>query len=212
MHRLFLVRHAPTAATRAARFSADEPLDVRGRRQARALGPILGRPTRVLAAPTLCARQTAQEAGLSAEVEEALAECDFGAWPGRTIEEVYAADPEGFRAWREDPEATPHGGESLAALIDRVAAFLERARAVEGTTVAITHGGPVKAAVMAALASPVWSFWSIDVAPASVTELHADGQGWRLVRTNWTVRSCRQWRQRGLDAAPSMAPASGRPR
>ena len=50
-----------------------------------------------------------------------------------------------------DPDAAPHGGESLTALLARVAAWLDEQAALDGTAVAVTHGGVVKAAVVHAL-------------------------------------------------------------
>ena len=50
--------------------------------------------------------------------------------------------------------------------------------------VAITHGGVVKAAVVHALGAPIAAFWQIDVAPLSITELHAHGGRWTLSRAN----------------------------
>ena len=64
-----------------------------------------------------------------------------------------------------DPDAAPHGGESLTALLARVRAWLEEQAALDGTAIAITHGGVVKAAVVAALDAPPSAFWRIDVSP-----------------------------------------------
>ena len=95
VRRLLLVRHAPTAATRAARLP--------GRRAARrarprgraALAGALPRRRRCCRSPSLRCRQTAAAAaGLTVDaVEPALAECDFGAWAGRTLDELVAERP-----------------------------------------------------------------------------------------------------------------------
>jgi broad specificity phosphatase PhoE len=190
MEQLLLVRHAATPGTRRAVFPADEALDAAGLEEARLLAELLPSPDRVVTSPALRARQTAEAAGLDPVVEEDLAECDFGSWAGMSLDEVSRVDPEGLRAWRQDPCARPHGGESLAQLLARVERFLERARGWQGTTVAVTHGGPVRGAILACLGVPAAAFWRMDVAPASLTELHAAGEGWRLVRANWTVARC----------------------
>jgi broad specificity phosphatase PhoE len=60
-----------------------------------------------------------------------------------------------------------------------------RAAGLGGTTIAFTHGGLIKAALLEVLELPAAGLWRLDAAPASVTELrHAGGQ-WRLTRLNW---------------------------
>jgi broad specificity phosphatase PhoE len=183
--RLLLVRHAATAVTRAAGFPADEPLDERGRAEAAALAGALPARAAWLSSPALRCRETAAAAGVPApRVVEALAECDFGAWGGRTLAEVHAADPDVASAWMTDPDAAPHGGESLAAFAARVARWLDGEAARDGHAVAFTHGGVVKAALVHALGAPLAAFWQVDVAPLSVTELHAHDGRWTVTRMN----------------------------
>ena len=184
MRRLLLVRHAPTAATRGAVFAGDEPLDERGAGQASALRGRLARRGECVASPAACARETARLMGLAVRVEPALAECGFGSWTGRSAAEVATADPQGMRAWLTDPSARPHGGESVAELLARVGAWLDAQGPRDGTIVAVTHTGPIRAAVIHALGAPAEAFWRIDAGPLSLTELHADGGRWRLVRLN----------------------------
>ena len=45
---------------------------------------------------------------------------------------------------------------------------------------AITHGGVIKAAVLCALDAPLDAFWRIDVAPLSLTVLHAHDGRWSV--------------------------------
>lgn len=187
MRRLLLVRHAPTAATRATAFPADEALDERGLADVAGLRARLG-PVRLggtSTSPALRCRQTAETAGLDAPiVVPALAECDFGTWTGRTLAEVHDEDPEATGRWMTDPDAAPHGGESLTAFSARVGDWLTAEAARDGRAVAITHGGVVKAAVVHALGAPVEAFWRIDVAPLSITELHAHDGRWTVTRVN----------------------------
>jgi broad specificity phosphatase PhoE len=188
VRRLLLVRHAATAVTRAAGFPADEPLDARGRAEAAALAGALPGRAAALSSPTLRCRETAAAAGTpEPRVVEALAECDFGAWAGRTLAEVAAAAPADVGAWMDDPDAAPHGGESLARFARRVGEWLDGEAASDGCAVAFTHGGVVKAALVHALGAPLAAFWRIDVAPLSVTELHAHDGRWTVTRTNVAV-------------------------
>jgi broad specificity phosphatase PhoE len=186
--RLLLVRHAPTSATRAAAFPDDEPIEEgAGERAARVGSLARVEGLEVLSSPALRCRQTAAAAGLHAVVDARLAESRFGAWAGRSLSELHASDPDAVAAWMTDPAAAPHGGESLVAFSARVGDWLASVAAGEGTTLAITHGGVVKAAVCAALDAPLASFWRVDVAPLTVTELHAHDGRWTVTRVNCPV-------------------------
>ena len=179
--RLTLVRHAPSDATRRSAFPVDEPLDARGLDEARALAPRLERSDGAWTGPAARARQTAEALGLDATVAPQLDECDFGAWRGRTLAELDTEDPVAVAAWIEDPAAAPHGGESLLALLERVRGWLD-AHVHDGQRiVAVTHAGPIRAALVCALDAPAQAFWRFDVAPLSRTVLHAH-------EGRWTVR------------------------
>ncbi len=181
MRRLLLVRHASTEAVRAAAFGSDEPLDARGREAAARLR--LPRVDEVLIAPALRARETADCAGLVAS-GDAPAECDFGRWAGLSLQAVAEREPDAVQEWIREPDAAPHGGESLTELLARVAGWLSVQATLGGTAVAITHGGVIKACVVIALAAPPAAFWQIDVAPLSITELHAHDGRWTVTKVN----------------------------
>lgn len=183
MRRLVLIRHASTDAVRRTAFPVDEPLDSDGRAAAAALAGRLGRGE-ALCSPALRARETAAAAALAAIVEPLIGECDFGSWAGRTLAEVHAEDPDGAAAWMTDPEACPHGGESLRALLARVGGWLDRQAGLDGRGIAVTHAGVVKAAVVHALGAPAAAFWRVDVTPLALTELHAHDGRWTVARVN----------------------------
>jgi broad specificity phosphatase PhoE len=185
--RLLLVRSAATASTRRAAFPADEPLDAGGRRAAAQLHGWLECADTVLAGPALRARQTAEAAGLRARIDAEIEGLDAGVWTGLDLAEVGERDPRGLRVWLEEADAHPHGGESRAELLARVARFLERVRGLGGTTVAVTHASVVRAAVVLTLSAPPEAFWRVDIAPASITELRPREAGWLLAGCNWTV-------------------------
>lgn len=174
MIRLTLLVHGATAANRAATFPADEPLEPRARVAAEALR---GRftPSETLTSPALRARETAEALGLAARVEEALRDADAGRWVGLGMAEI---EPAAFAIYMSDPVARPHGGESLAGLIDRVAGWLDARVGVEGRCLAVTHIAVARAAVIAVLGAPPSAFWRIDVPPLSATNLVSDGRRW----------------------------------
>ena len=187
MKQVLLVRHGPTIATESAGFPADEALEAAGMAQAATLAAALPSGRRTLCSPALRARQTAVAAGLHAQSEPRLAECDFGAWAGRRLADVHAAEPEATSEWMTDPDACPHGGESLSAFSARVAAWLDEEVRRPEPLIAVTHGGVIKASVVHALRAELGAFWRIEVAPLAITELHAHDGRWSVVRTNWTA-------------------------
>jgi broad specificity phosphatase PhoE len=184
VRRLLLVRHAPTPATRAAAFPLDEALDQRGRELAAGLAGLLPPTWEVLCSPSLRARETATAAGLEPIIDPAIAECDFGAWAGRTLADVHENEPDAAAAWMLDPDSNGHGGETMREFVARVAAWLDDQAKRDGHAVAITHGGVVKAAVIHALRAPIDAFWQVDVAPLGLTELHAHDGRWTLTCVN----------------------------
>ncbi|HEY0814331.1 MAG TPA: histidine phosphatase family protein, partial [Pseudonocardia sp.] len=179
--RLTLVTHAATTATVRAAFAGDESLEARGVAAAEQARGRLRRVARTVGSPARAAGETADALGLVARVEPGLADWDLGDWRGRTLDEVSAADPDAVRTWLADPDAAPHGGESLATLIDRVADWLRTVDG-DGHTVAVTHAAVVRAAVLTTLGAPPSGFWRIDVAPLTATVLRGGP-------ARWTVRA-----------------------
>jgi broad specificity phosphatase PhoE len=171
--RLTLVAHAITDAVSAGRFPTDEPLNAAGRRQ---VGPSIDFGSTQFASlcgPEQRCLQTAELLGLHAVIEPRLADLDCGRWRGDVLGGVRAAD---LAVWLTDPTSSPHGGESVVELMDRVAGWLDSMSASRSRTVAVTHPAVIRAAVLLALDAPPKSFWRIDVAPASLTVMHFRGQ------------------------------------
>ncbi|MDX8534722.1 histidine phosphatase family protein [Mesorhizobium sp. VK25A] len=178
--RLTMIASGATRATRKGRFPNDEALEPQAIDRAAALAASLRRADHVWTSPALAARQTAEALGFDATVEPLLADQDFARWAGKGFEEMQAKDPEGMEAWLSDPDAAPHGGESLAAVARRVAALIERLGAESGHTIALTHAVPIRAAMVHVLGAPLSSIWKIDIEPLSLTEFRSDGRRWVL--------------------------------
>jgi broad specificity phosphatase PhoE len=178
--RLILICHGSTIAVRAAAFPADEPLDERGSRGAAAVSDHLPAADRWLTGPEARARETAAALGFAADVEPALRDCDYGRWRGESFDAVQEREPDAVAAWLSDPAAAPHGGESMRALLARVAAWLDGERQRSTRTLAVTHSAVIRAAIVHAIGAPPHSFWRIDVAPLSVTRLSAAADRWTL--------------------------------
>ena len=179
MSRLLLVAHAATPALRAAVFGRDDDLDEGGTRAALALrDTVVAGRGRWWCGPSRAAQQTAWALGGEPGVEAALADCDYGRWTGSTLEEIAGADPGALAAWLADPEAAPHGGESIAALVRRAGAWLDAQGEDRG--VVVVAPGVVRALLVHALALPPAGVWQVDVAPLAMVRLDHRGGRWRL--------------------------------
>jgi broad specificity phosphatase PhoE len=180
MTRLTFLCHGATAANRQARFPLDEPLEETVMAEAQALAKHIPRADRVFTSPALRARQTAQALGLAAETAPALSDCDYGRWAGQSILTLHEAEPDALAAWMSDVDAAPHGGETIAALGDRMMPWMQRQSELGGHAVAITHAAVIRAAILIALQTPLSSFWQIDVEPLSAVRMTSNGARWAL--------------------------------
>jgi len=179
--RLDLLAHGPSAATRAARFPNDEALEASTVGALEALSGRLCAYAHVLTAPARAARETARALGFDAKVEAALRDCDYGRWRGLVSKDVARRGPDGFAAWLGDPAAAPHGGESLASLIERTGAWLAQSLARESATLAVTHASVDRAAIVSALDAGPSAFFRIEVAPLSFARLSGRAGRWNFV-------------------------------
>ncbi|BCM18655.1 histidine phosphatase family protein [Mesorhizobium sp. J8] len=187
--RLTMIASGATQATRKGRFPSDEAPEPWALDHASVLASSLRRADRVWTSPALAARRTAEALGLDATVEPLLGEQDFGRWAGKGFKEVQAEDPKGMAAWLADPDAAPHGGESLAAVARRGVALMERLAAESGHTIALTHAVPIRAAIVHVLGAPLSAIWKIDIEPLSLTELRSDGRRWALHASGVAARA-----------------------
>ncbi|WP_030813313.1 histidine phosphatase family protein [Streptomyces sp. NRRL F-2799] len=175
--RLVLVSPAIGPALREARFyDGSSSIDEAG--AARAAAAALPEAARVVLSPGARCRDTAEALGLRGAVAAELAPLDAGRWRGRTLAEVGAAEGEALARWLADPEYTAPGGESVRQVRARVGHWLESVP--EGRTVAVVEPEVVRAAVVHALGLPAETFWRLDVAPLTATELSGRAGRWNL--------------------------------
>jgi probable phosphoglycerate mutase len=139
--RLFLVRHGETEWSRSGQHTSrtDLPLTETGVAQATALADRLARErfAAVFTSPRQRARETCRIAGLErdAVVSDDLAEWDYGAYEGRTTDDIRGEEP-GWTVWT----AEVRGGEALADVGRRVDRVIEAALRVEGDVALFGHG------------------------------------------------------------------------
>ncbi|HYU76583.1 MAG TPA: histidine phosphatase family protein [Ktedonobacteraceae bacterium] len=180
--RLVLVRHGETIANREFRYigASDDALTEHGQGQAVQLAGALSvlPVAAVYSSPRLRAYQTAlpiaSRHGLTVQVLDDLREADFGAWEGLSRSEVVARstqDAEQLLAWERDTALAPPGGESLEAMHLRVSAVVEKLVQAhpDQTVVLVSHVGPIKAILCAALGAPVSTAFRIFLDPATIS-------------------------------------------
>ena len=140
MATLYLIRHACPAVTGVLLGQSDPPLSDRGRQDAhRAFDTLIVQ--RIYSSPLRRATETAAflRSPSAVTVLNALAEISFGAWDGKSWEEVQRSDPALASRKGEDWfGVTPPGGESWTAFTGRVLSALD-----------IVRSGPMPAAVVA---------------------------------------------------------------
>lgn len=156
MTTILLARHGETDWNREGRFQghADPPLNATGHAQAAELAAELKdvELAAVHSSPLRRALETAQrvaaEHGLEPVAVDALREVDVGSWQGLTRPEIETRYPEQFARWLDYDQGW-EDGESYEEMGRRaVAALLELAAAHAGERVlAVTHGGPIRAAI-----------------------------------------------------------------
>ena len=180
---LHVVRHGRTEANAAGLLLGrlDPDLDALGIRQATAVAAAIGPVDRVVSSPLLRAVRTAEAFGLDVKTDDRWLELDYGDLDGTSVSEVPSST---WVQWRADLDWAPPGGESHAALGERVRSACEDliAEAAGSEVVVVTHVSPIKASLAWALGVGDEIAWRCFVEPASVLRI-AVGPGGPTVRS-----------------------------
>jgi broad specificity phosphatase PhoE len=175
--------------------SRDIPLTDVGRDQCAAVGRALAGTAvaAVYASPLERARASAEVIakphGLPIRIVPAFAEMSFGSWEGLTREEARARDPEAWTQWRSAPHLLKlAGGETIPEVAARVTAGITALQAAHDsqTIVLVSHGVVARVIVLAALGLGLERLWTLDAAPAGITEIEYE-PGWATVHRMNTV-------------------------
>jgi probable phosphoglycerate mutase len=180
--RLLLIRHGEVEANRNFEYLGrrDDELNETGRSQAEALAEALAgfEIDQIVSSPLRRAAATAHAiaapAGSKVEIDPRLIELDFGAWEGRSRGQVAATgdtERQAVERWEADPSIPPPGGESLLEVQRRVVDFADEIvrRRPNRTVVAVSHVGPIKALLCAALGVPMTSAGRFFLDPATIS-------------------------------------------
>ena len=155
MTTILLARHGETDWNHEGRFQgwADPPLNSTGRAQSVDLSVALMAEelAAVYSSPLRRAYETAEvvaaSRGLAPVSVDALREVDVGSWSGLTRAEIEQRFPEQYARWLDYGQGW-EDGETYDQMSERVVrALLELAAAHDGQRIlAVTHGGPMRAA------------------------------------------------------------------
>ncbi len=196
---LLLIRHGQSEGNvqRLLQRQADHPLTEQGREQAQLVAARIRdgqeRIDRIVASPLARAFETAQAigevVGLPVTTDERLLEYDFGEeLSGLTVTEVRERYPNW--SWMggdaETPGSTLPDEEGMDRFIARVAEVVKELVALDGYTVAVSHGGVIMSSLNATLQMhagvapiPPWSMRFLTM-NCAITELDRDADG-RLI-------------------------------
>jgi probable phosphoglycerate mutase len=193
--RLFLIRHGETLANREFRYigARDDVLSETGVRQVEQLATALASLpiAAVYSSPLLRAHATAtaiaDQFQLEVRIARELRESEFGTWEGLSRAEILSRGLEEaqlLHAWEQDPTVAPPGGESFAAVQQRVHTYVEQlAYTHAGQSIAlVSHVGPIKMLLATALEAPATASFRVFLDPATISVIDWQPGGHALVR------------------------------
>ena len=165
-----------------------------GREQAQAAANRLaayGKVAAVYASPLERTRETAapigRALGLPVTIERGLLECDFGAWTGRELKELYKL-PEWQQVQRTPSQFRFPGGESFLEMQARTSDAVRRIVAAHPgeVVVCVSHADPIKVVVADAMGSHLDHFQRFGVSPCSITVIAYSVAGPNVLCVNST--------------------------
>jgi alpha-ribazole phosphatase/probable phosphoglycerate mutase len=178
------IRHGEPVGGRRYRGKTDDPLSEKGWNQMW-LAVEAQRPWQsIVSSPLLRCAEFAHALGERQQIpvttDERLAELGYGAWEGKTSDEIEAADPGAILRYRRDPlRHRPAGAEDMDAFVARYrAAWVDLLGACAGRHVlVVAHAGIIRMALAHVLNIPPGSMFRIEVANAAITRFKIEGQG-----------------------------------
>jgi len=180
--RLYLVRHGETAGNMQMRYlgTRDEPLTDNGIWQAVQAADALSKlPVKaVISSPMRRAADTARivqkACGVALRLDARLAEGSFGRWEGLSRTEVLtlgSPDAELLVRWESDSSCAPPGGESIEDIQRRVISLAEELKLEfpASSVVLVSHVGPIKGLLAAALDVPLQASRRLFLDPGTIS-------------------------------------------
>jgi broad specificity phosphatase PhoE len=118
-------------------------------------------------------------------IRQELDEIDFGAWSGKTFEEL-SQDADWLTWNSQRQQARTPGGETMLDVQQRVVSLMQqlRKRYQNQSVALVSHADVIKAAVCKVLGLPLGDCFRFDIDPASITTVVSGDWGSKLIRLN----------------------------
>jgi broad specificity phosphatase PhoE len=199
MTRIVLVRHGEVPGISPERFRgrASLRLTEHGLAQARTTAKRIAerwRPALIYTSPLQRCVQTGQMIADACDrpalVLDDLNDIDYGAWTGRSHEEVRERAPLEYQQWRIAPDLVRFpAGESLQDLSTRAADALRfvTTHQADDTVVLVGHDSSNRAILLHALGLPLSAYWRIAQSPCGISEIVMNQDHPSLLRMNETA-------------------------
>ncbi|MFQ5344827.1 MAG: histidine phosphatase family protein [Mariprofundus sp.] len=158
-----LLRHGALEGGVKYRGKVDDPLTIEGRQAMdRVWAELAGDVDCIITSPlsrcVIPASLWAAEAGIDCMIEPRLAEMDYGAWEGKSIDDIRLEYPGMIERWRADPTGMrPPGGESPEELRTRLYEWWEDTRRIfDGRhLLVVAHSGSLRMLIALLLDQPI---------------------------------------------------------
>jgi glutamate-1-semialdehyde 2,1-aminomutase len=192
MTEIIIIRHGETEWNQTGRFQghSDVPLSETGRAQAEALGRnlALDHVDAIYASDLIRAMETAAPLaarfGLTVTPDPLLRELNFGAWEGRSFNDVNAENPDAMKQFYNDPEcADIPNSEPFPDFQKRVAGRVREIAAEQRgkRVVIVSHGASIRILLTDILAMPIRSIWHISQLNTAVNKIRFEDDGFAVV-------------------------------
>ena len=176
-----LLRHGEPVGGRRYRGQTDDPLSELGWRQMwQAVGstpPWQHIITSPLQRCRAFAQQLSERDSIALSEEVRFSEVGFGAWEGRTAEELRRQDPDQWQRFFADPVTQrPAGAEPLTDFTARVIRAWDDAVQLHGDRhlLVVCHAGVIRAVMTHVLGAPLSAMYRIQVETGAVTRIRVE--------------------------------------
>jgi alpha-ribazole phosphatase len=176
-----LLRHGEPQGGRRYRGQIDDPLSEKGWMQMRTAVADHAPWSRILSSPlsrcSAFAEELALRHTLPLEIFDAFSEIGFGAWEGKSAEQLMAEDAQIlYRFWSDPLNNTPPGAETLAAFEQRVIGqwHTTLAQYVGEHLLIVGHAGVMRMIISHVLGMPVEKMFRLQIPNAAISRIQVD--------------------------------------
>jgi alpha-ribazole phosphatase/probable phosphoglycerate mutase len=180
---LDFLRHGEPVGGKKYRGQMDDPLSEKGWTQMRAATAGETRWSAIVSSPlSRCkafAEWLAEDLSLPVQLDARLVEVGFGAWEGRTAEQLKQQDPNCIINFKRDPVAhRPEGAEPLADFHARVVAAYEDLQLcfADQHVLVVAHAGVIRMAICHVLGLPPEQAYRINVGSAGMARFRIENK------------------------------------